>query len=359
MILCPFRSGTEGNDMMNLMLARIAAVLFMLTLSIAACAAQPDVGAYHLGKTIRLGGDGPWDYLIADGPARRLYVTHFDKVVVLNLDSGETVGTIRGLDGVHGVAIVPEAGRGYASNGKTDSVAIFDLQTLMIIGQVPAGKNPDAIIYEPISGRVFVFNHSGGDVTVINAADGKPAATIAVGGELEYAVSDDSGSIFVNIEDRGEIARIDNKALAVMSRWPLAPCEEPTGIAMDKKTRRLFSSCGNAMLIVVDADDGHIVARVPIGHGSDGARFDPGTGLIFTSNGEGSISVIREDSADDYRLVAAVATKRGARTLEIDPTTHKVYTATAELGPMPEARQGVRTRPKIVPDTFVVLEISP
>jgi DNA-binding beta-propeller fold protein YncE len=344
---------------MNSMLIRIAATLLTLALGATACASPPDDGVYHLSRTIRLGGDGPWDYLIADGPARRLYVTHFDKVVVLDMDSGRTVGTIRDLSGVHGVAIVPEAGRGYASNGKTDSISIFDLKTLLVTGRIAAGRNPDAIIYEPISRRVFAFNHSGGDVTVINTADGNPAATIEVGGELEYAVSDDRGSIFVNVEDKSEIARIDIEALEVVSRWPLAPCEEPTGIAMDKQTRRLFSSCANAMLIVVDADDGHIVAQVAIGRGSDGVRFDAATGLIFTSNGEGNLSIIHEDGADDYHLLDTVVTQRGARTLEIDPTTHNIYTATAELGPTPEAKEGERRRPKILPDTFVVLEFSP
>lgn len=351
-------AATSKQVIMNIKFVRFAAVSFVLVLAVAASAATPGSGIYHLNKTISLGGDGPWDYLIADSAARRLYVSHFNVVAVLNMDSGKVVGTIRDLNGVHGVAIVPEAGRGYASNGRTDSISIFDLETLMVTGQIPAGDNPDAIIYDPISRQVFAFNHSGGDVTVINAADGNLAGTIEVGGELEYAVSDGKGSIFVNVEDQSEIARIDIEALEVVSRWPLTPCEGPTGIAIDKLTRRLFSSCNNAMLIVLDADDGHIVSQVPIGHGSDGTRFDPETRLIFTSNGEGSLSIIREDNADNYQLLGTVPTQRGARTLEIDLTTHKIFTATAELGPVPESENGVRRRPKIVPGTFVVLEFA-
>jgi YVTN family beta-propeller protein len=331
----------------------------MLLLGMLATAAPAHGGSYHLNRTIKPGGDGSWDYLIADSAARRLYVSHSSAVVVLDMDTGETIGTINDLDGVHGVAIVPETGRGYATNGRTDSVAVFDLQTLQITGQVAAGKNPDAIIYEPDSGQVFVFNHSGGDITVIDTVDGTVSATISVGGELEYAVSDGRGSIFVNVEDQSEIARIDIRTHAVVSRWPLAPCEEPTGIAMDRITHRLFSSCGNAMLIVLDADDGHVVSQVPIGQGSDGTRFDPVTRLIFTSNGEGSLSVIHEAGADEYQRIAEVPTRRGARTLEIDLTTHRIYTATAEFGPAPAAKNGERQRPPILPDSFVVLEYAP
>ena len=319
--------------------------------------AQEEFAGYRLANTTRLGGDGSWDYLTADSAARRLYVTHSDRVTVLNIDSGEVVGEIGGLQGVHGVALDPESGRGFASNGKADNITIFDLQTLAVLGQVPAGRNPDAIIFEPASKRVFAFNHSGGDITVIHAADGSPAGTIAVGGELEFATFDDEGSIFVNVEDTGEIVKVSSN-LVVVSRWPLAPCEEPTGMAIDRLNHRLFSACHNAMLVVVDANDGAIVSQVPIGQGSDGVRFDPETRLIFTSNGEGNLSIIRQDSADEYGLVGNLPTQRGGRTLELDLPTHKIFTATAKLGPMPEVKAGERARPEILPDSFVLLEIT-
>jgi DNA-binding beta-propeller fold protein YncE len=320
-------------------------------------AAQGDAAGYRLSKTIRLGGNGSWDYLIADSAARRLYVTHYDRITVLDLDNGQVVGEIGGLQGVHGVAIDRESGRGFASNGKADSISIFDLQSLQVIGQAATGRNPDAIVYEPLTRRVFAFNHSGGDVTVINAGDGSAAGTVEVGGELEYAVSDDAGTLFVNVEDRSEIVRI-NRQLEIVSRWPLAPCEEPTGLALDHLNRRLFSTCGNGMLLVVDADDGHIVSKLPIGNGCDGVRFDSKTRRIFTSNGQGTLSIIQQDAADQYRLLGDVPTQRGARTLELDLPTHRIFTATANLGPMPEARPGERARPEILPDSFVVLEYS-
>jgi len=319
--------------------------------------AHAEDAAYHLTRTIPLAGDASWDYLSADSTARRLYVSHYDHIVVLDIDSGEIVGKIQGLEGVHGVAIDASSGRGFASNGRTDSIMMFDLKSLAVLSQIPAGDNPDAIIFDPFSQRIFAFNHSGGDVTVINGADGSSSGNVMVGGELEFAVADGKGSLFVNVEDKSEIVWI-NSGLEISGRWPLAPCEEPTGLAMDTKARRLFSACHNAILIVVDADDGHVVASVPIGHGCDGVRFEPATGLIFTSNGEGTLSIIHEDGADSYRPLGTVPTKQGARTLEIDLPTHKIFTATADFGPSSEQRADERRRPPIVPGSFVVLEFA-
>lgn len=332
-------------------LARVSVLLAVVLLAAPSCS-RPVSMNYHLAKTIKLDGNGSWDYLIADSAARRLYVTHATEIVVLDIDSGEVLGRVSGLNGVHGVAIDPESGHGFASNGQTDSIVIFDLKTLTAIDEVPAGDNPDAIIYDPVSKRVFAFNHTGGDVTVINAADGKLVGTTPLGGELEYAVSDGRGSIFANVEDTGEIVRIDAASLEILARWPLAPCEEPTGIAMDKQNRRLFSTCGNGKLIVVDADNGRVVADVPIGDGCDGARFDPQTQLIFASNGEGTLSIIHEESADAYRVVETLGTQSGARTLEIDLPTHKVFTARADRSGPPDAAGG---RPSILANTFEVM----
>lgn len=336
-------------------MSALACFFLILGLHTTASSSQAIDTGYHLTKTLEFAGDGSWDYLIADSEERRLYVTHSTDILVLDIDSGQVVGKVLGLKGVHGVAIDRESGRGFASNGRSGSIAIFDLKTLAVIDEVPAGNNPDAIILNPDSKRVFAFNHSGGDVTVINASDGQLVGTTALGGEVEYAVSDGRGSVFANIEDTSEIVRIDTGTLDVVARWPLAPCEEPTGMAIDKRHHRLFSTCSNGILIVVDAVDGGIVANVPIGAMSDGVRFDPETMLIFTSNGEGSLSIIHEDTADAYRVVDSIPTLLGARTLELDLLTHKVFTARADRSGPPETVGG---RPSIVPDTFVVLEFD-
>jgi len=341
----------------NARTATAVSLFLALLLCASASAGQPTEITYHLSRTIPLQGDGFWDYLTADSAARRLYVAHSDHVAVLDIDNGEVVGAIPDLQGVHGVAIAAASGRGFASDGRAGDIVMFDLKSLAVLAHLPAGDNPDAIILEPVSQRVFAFNHSGGDVTVVNAADGSPAGTVQVGGELEFAVADGRGSVFVNVEDQSELVQIDGN-LEVANRWPLAPCERPTGLAMDLRTRRLFSACGNAVVAVVDADDGHVVTSVPIGRGCDGARFEPDTGLIFTSNGEGTLSIIREDSPDAYQVVNTVPTQRGARTLELDLPTHKIFTATASFGPMPEEQAGQRRRPPMVPGSFVVLEFS-
>ena len=333
------------------------ALLLALTVGATASADQPTEHSYHLSRTIPLAGDGFWDYLTADSAARRLYVAHSDHVAVLDIDNGEVVGAIPGLQGVHGVAVATGSGHGFVSDGRAGDIVMFDLKSLGVLAHLPAGDNPDAIILEPVSQRVFAFNHSGGDVTVINSADGSPAGTVQVGGELEFAVADGRGSVFVNVEDTSDIVQIDRN-LEVVNRWPLAPCEQPTGLAMDPQTRRLFSACRNAMVAVVDADDGHVVTSVPIGHGCDGVRLDPDTGLIFTANGEGTLSIIREDTPDTYQVVGSVPTQRGARTLEIDLPTHKIFTATAKYGPMPPENAGRPLRPPILPGSFVVLEFS-
>jgi DNA-binding beta-propeller fold protein YncE len=350
------KNKTASNARISNVLARISTVLI---LSVAAFSVLAADAAYHLTRVIKLDGDGSWDYLYADSASRRLYVSHFSTVAVLDMDTGKVVGEISGLDGVHGVAIVPEAGIGYASNGRGASISIFDLDSLAVTGRIPAGNNPDAIIYDPVSGHVFAFNHGGGDVTVIDAATGKTDGRIEIGGQLEYAVADGEGAIFVNVEDRNEIVQFDSRSFEIESRWSLGHCDAPTGIAMDKESRRLFSACGNNMLVVVDAESGQIVKEVPIGGGSDGVRFDPEKSLIFTSNGAGSLTIIREIGADNYEVVANIPTRRGARTLEIDLATHNIFTATADLGSPPEAVNGERKRSPIMPDSFVVLEYAP
>jgi DNA-binding beta-propeller fold protein YncE len=317
---------------------------------------QPTSG-YHLLHRYKLGGDGFWDYLRMDPAARRLYISHGTHVVVMNADSGTVVGDIPKTNGVHGIALAPELGRGFTSNGRDTTVTIFDLKSLAVLGVVKVtGAGPDAILYDPASRRVFTFNGRGGNATAIDAAAGTVAGTIDLGGKPEFAVSGGDGRIYVNLEDKSQLLAIDSKSLAILSRWPLAPGEEPSGLAIDLEHQRLFSGCGNKQMAVLDAKTGKLVATLPIGQGVDATAFDPGTGLAFSSNGEGTLTVIHEDDADHFRVVETVPTQRGARTMALDPTTHEVYLATAEFGPPPAATaQNPHPRPTILPGTFVIL----
>jgi YVTN family beta-propeller protein len=327
--------------------------------SASATSAAPATGAsgYHLLKKIKLGGEGFWDYISFDSPTRRLFISRGTKVVVLDVDSEKVVGEIPDTPGVHGIALVPDRANGFTSNGQAGTVSIFDLKTLQVVGHAQADKNPDAIIYDPASKRVFAMNGRSGDVTAIDVANGSVAGTIAVGGKLEFAVSDGAGHIYVNVEDKSEEVQIDSQKLVVTARWPLAPCKEPSGLAIDVKHRRLFAGCDNKMMAVVDADSGKIVATPAIGDGVDANAFDPATGFAFASNGQsGTLTVVHEDSPDKFSVVEDVPTQHGARTMALDPKTHEVYLVTADFGPPPApTATNPRPFPTLVPDSFVVL----
>jgi DNA-binding beta-propeller fold protein YncE len=316
---------------------------------------------YHQIKKINIGGEGGWDYLIADG-AGRVYVSHGSEVDVVDTKKGEVAGKITGLKGVHGIALAPEFGRGFISNGQGNSVTIFDLKTLNRIGDdVTAGTNPDAIIYDPASKRVFAFNGRSSNATAIDAEKGTVAGTVALEGKPEFAAADGKGHVYVNIEDKSSVFDIDSKKLTVEHKWPLAPCEEPSGMAMDIKTRRLFAGCSNRMVAVMNADSGKVVTTVAIGPGVDATAFDPGTGFVFNSSGgDGTLSVVHEDSPDKYSVVENVKTQPRARTMALDPKTHNVYLAIAEFEAPPPAQPGEkgRPRPKMVPGTFGLLEFG-
>ena len=314
---------------------------------------------YYLGEKLLIGGEGGWDYLIVDDISRRLYVTHATKVHVLNADTLAVIGEIPNTEGVHGVAIASEFGRGFTSNGRTATVSIFDLKTLKVVGEVPVGENPDSIRFDVASKKVFVFNGRSHDATVIDAASGKVVATIPLGGKPEFSVADGKGRVYVNNEDKSEIDVIDSLALKVLSRWPLAPGEAPSGLALDVKNRRLFSVCRNKFMIVMDADNGHILASLPIEGGTDGCGFDTETRLAFSSNGEGTLTVVREDSPTTFSVLDTVVTQRGARTMTIDPKTHAVFLPTAEFGPTPQpTAEQPRPRPTVLPGTFVLLKFQ-
>ena len=334
----------------------LQASLVVAITAVALAAAGP---GYKVVNTYKVGGDGGWDYLIADGAARRLYISRATHVIVLDLDSGKTVGDIADTPGVHGIALAPELGRGFVSNGREGTVSIFDLKTLATISKVKAGENPDAILYDPATRRVFTFNGKSQDSTAIDAAKGTVLGTIKLEGKPEFAASDGKGEIFVNIEDKSELTAIDSNKLAVKSTWPLAPCESPSGLSIDRKNRRLFVGCDNKMMAVVDADSGKVLATPAIGDGVDATTFDDETGLAFASCGEGVLTVVREESPDKFSVAENVPTQAGARTLALDSKTHNVYLVTAKFGPPPAATaDNPHPRRSILPDSFVVLVVS-
>lgn len=323
--------------------------------------AAPAAGGYHELRRIPLEGDGGWDYLMADGDGRRLYVTHGTKVTVLDLDHDRVVGEIPNLSGVHGVALAPKLGRGFISNGKSSEVTIFDLATLKVLSTVKStGDNPDAILFDPASRRVFAFNGRSGSATVLDAATGAVAGTIPLGGKPEFAASDGKGRVFVNLEDKSEVVAIDAAKLAVAARWPLAPCEDPSGMAIDLKGGRLLIGCGNKLAAIVDTKNGKVVGTQPIGAGVDAVAFDPITHAGFSSNGEGNLTVLAEDKAGQLTVKQTVPTERGARTMALDPKTHRVYLATARFNPAPApTAEQPHPRPTPVPGSFFLLVLGP
>ena len=328
---------------------RIGGLVLLTLAALAAPAAQGQDAAYHVVGRIPLSGEGGWDYLIVDTAAHRLYVSRSTHVAVIDLDRDSVVGDIPNTLGVHGIAFVRELGRGFTSNGRDSTVTIFDLRRLAPLSQIKVtGRNPDAITYDPVSKRVFTFNGGSANATALDARTGAVVGTIDLGGKPEFAVSDARGRMYVNIEDKSEVVAFDPRSLTVVQRWSLAPCEEPTGLAIDRRSRRLFSVCSNALMAVLDADRGRVVTTLPIGSGVDGAAFDPATGLAFSSNGEGTLTVVHEESADSFRVVGTVATQRGGRTVALDERTHRIYTVAADYGPAPEPTPG--EPPKAAPE---------
>jgi DNA-binding beta-propeller fold protein YncE len=332
----------------------------ILSLSLAAVAVAAAGPGYHVIKTYKLGGEGGWDYLTVDPSARRFYISRGTHVIVLDADSGKNVGDIPDTPGVHGIALAPELGKGFVSNGREGTVTIFDLKTLAPSGsKVRVGENPDAILYDPATKRVFTFNGRSQDSTAIDTASGKVLGTIKLDGKPEFAASDAKGEVFVNIEDKSELTVIDPNKLQVKTKWPLAPCTEPSGLAIDRKNRRLFVGCDNQMMAVVDADSGKILATPAIGEGVDATAYDDESGLAFASCGEGVLTVVKEDSPEKFSVVENVKTEPGARTMALDTKTHNVFTVTAKFGPPPAATvDNPHPRRTILPDTFQVLVLA-
>ena len=307
---------------------------------------------YHLVKTIPLGGTEGWDYVTMDSQARRLYIGRDDHIDVVDVDSGTVVGKITGLSHTHGIALAPDLGKGFTSDGDANTSTIIDLKTLQKIGSVETGKDPDSFVYDEVTRRVFIMNSAGGDATVINAADGTLAGTVQLDGQPEAAVADGRGKIFINLTDQNQIVEVDGKTMSVLHRWSLAPCEGPSGLAMDRKNRRLFSVCDNLMMAVMDADTGKVLATPAVGAGTDGSLFDPDTQNAYASaGGSATLTVIHEDSPNQFRVIDNVSTQSGARTMTLDEKTHNVLLVTARHG------HG-STHSQILPNTFVVLVVG-
>lgn len=318
-------------------------------------------GSYAVKAKTTLGGEGGWDYLTMDSDAGRIYITRGTHVMVVDAGQLKVIGDIPNLAGIHGVALAKSLGKGFISNGRDGDVVIFDLQSFKELARVKAGTNPDAIIYEPVSKRVFAFNGRSHDATAIDAEKGTAAGTIDLGGKPEFAAVDGKGGLFVNVEDKNELVSLDPKKLAVLNHWPLAPCESPSGLAIDARHRRLFAGCGNKLMAVVNADTGKVVTTLPIGPGVDATGFDPGTELAFSSNGgeDGSLTIVHEDSPDKYSVVQNLTTQRGARTMTVDTKTHIVYAVTADFNPPPAPTpEQPRPRPTMVPNSFKLLVIA-
>jgi DNA-binding beta-propeller fold protein YncE len=319
------------------------------TVALVAVASGAD---YKVVKTWKLGGDGGWDYLTADSAGRRLFIARATRVMVINMESGRQVGEIPDTSGVHGIALDPEISRGFTSNGREDTVSVFDLTSLAVEKKIKVGNGPDAILYDPFSKRVFTFNAKSHDTTAIDASKGEVVGKIDLGGKPEFAATDEKGTVFVNIEDTSELVAFDPQKLTVKSRWKLVDCEEPTGLAIDRKNRRLFAGCGgNKKMAIVDADSGKIVATPVIGDGCDATAFDADRGLAFASAGDGTITVIKEDGLDKFTVAQTVTTQKGARTMAVDTKGHQLFTVTANV-------TGTRADRKIEPDSFVVLVVE-
>lgn len=331
-----------------------AAVAAVVVLAAPAIVAQQP---YQVIDQWKIGGEGFWDYLTVDASAHRLYITHGVKVEVVDTESGKVVGDIRGLHGIHGVALDDEGKYGYISDGGGDAVVVFDRKTLEKVARVEAGKNPDGIVYEPATKTVWAFNGRSKDATVIDTVARKVVATIALPGKPEFPAVDGQGNVYDNIEDKNEIVRLDAHAYKVTAEWPLG-CDSPSGLAMDQAGHRLFSVCDGKKMSVLDATTGNSLALPPIGEGPDAAAYSPEKNLAFASCGEGVLTVI-DASTPAYAAIENLPTQKGARTMAYDPSTDRVYLVTAEYGPPPAAtKEHPHPRPTVVPGSFEVIVVG-
>jgi len=328
-----------------------------------AAATSHAAGAYKLLKEIPVGGEGGWDYLSVDEAGRRLYVSHATKVVVIDIDQEKVVGEIGDTQGVHGMAVAADLGRGFVTDGRESKVSVVDLKTLQTLSKVDTGQNPDGMLYEPATHEVYIFNGRGQSATVIDGKSSKVVATIALEGKPEFGAADPkAGRVYDNLEDKSTVVAIDAKTHQVVNRWPIAPGEEASGMAIDVKHHRLFLGCGNQKMVMMDDGTGKVLASVPIGSGVDANAFDAGTQLAFASCGDGTVTIAHEDSPDTLTVVQTLQTEPRARTMTVDPKTHKIYLASAKFEAAAADASGgggKRQRPRMVPDTFKILVYGP
>jgi len=333
--------------------------LSLVLLSVLIAAGLFAATGYHVLKDVKIGGEGGWDYLTLDPAARHLYVSHATHVVVVDVDAAKVIGDIPNTDGVHGIAIDPADNRGFVSNGRSNDVTVFDLKTLKEISRVKTGMNPDSIRFEPTTNRVFTFNGRSNDSTAIEAKTGKVLGTIPMEGKPEFSVADGKGKVYINIEDKGEIVELDAAKLMVTKRYSIKPCEEPSGLAIDLKNRILFSVCANRLMAISSPDTGKVIAMPAVGAGPDGAAFDPGTGYAFSSNGDGTMTIVQQ-MGGKWQVAENVATPRGSRTITLDEKTHNVYLPAADPGPAPAGAPagGRGQRPTFLPNSFKVVIVG-
>ena len=334
-------------------------ISFLFSACLLVASGRPAIAAdaqYRLVNTISVGGSGGWDYLSVDEPGRRLYVSHGDRVVVIDVDKEAVVGEITNTPGVHGLAPAPELHRGFVSNGRENKASIVDLKTLQTLSKVDTGANPDGLVYDPGRQEVYLFNGRGQSATVIDAKSGKAVATIPLPGKPEFAAADPKAErVYNNIEDKSEVVAIDTKTHQVVDTWAIAPGEGPSGMAIDPAQHRLFIGCHNNLMVVLDTKTGKVVTTVPIGSGVDANAYDPGTHLAFASCGDGTVTVAHLDSPDKLTVVQTLKTEPRARTMTLDPKTHKIYLASASFEAQAASEGGSRQRPRMVPDSFKIL----
>lgn len=336
-------------------LAFLAIILCLVAASKAVPQSTGSSG-YHLIKKLKLGGTGGWDYLEVDPATHRLFISRGTHVIVVDPDQGKIINDIPDTQGVHGIALADEFNKGFTTNGHTSDSTMFDLASLKPLGNIKTDEDTDGVIYDPFSKRVFTFNGDAATSSAVDAASGKLVSTIPLGGKPEFGATDGKGKIFVNLEDKSSLVKFDARTLKIENTWPLAPCESPSGLAIDATHEVLVVGCHNKLMTFVDGNSGKVLGTVPIGQGVDANRFDPVTGYAFASCGDGTITIAHEDSPTKFSLLETLQTQRGARTMALDYATHNVYTVTADFGSAPAPTPDhPRPRPAILPDTFILL----
>jgi DNA-binding beta-propeller fold protein YncE len=329
-------------------------VVLILALAVSPLVAQSS-SSYRISHTYTLGGDGGWDYIVPDPPNHRLFIGRQNRVMVVDENSGALLGEISGIDGAHGTAVAASSGHGFATSGRDQSVVMFDLKTFKTLGRIPAAEDADAIIYDPVSDRVFTFNGDAHSSTVIEPRAGKLITNIPLGGKPEYGASAGDGKVYANLTDTSEVVEIDAKNLVVLRRWSTAACKQPVAMAIDPRHHRLFSGCRSGVMAISDYEAGKVVATAPIGTGVDGAAFDAASGDAFASNADGTLTVIHQDTPDQYRVAQTLETAPAARNMGLDATNHRLFLVSAKFGPVPA---GGRGRGPVLPGTFILMVVE-